>query len=90
MQVLNKILLSESTQHVHEVAKVLYRELHRMIAYSENDFFDVKCVMEYLNKVSMVQDVVEKDETNRIVEFLKQKCKEKRTSSFLIDELAST
>ena len=70
MQVLNKILLSESTQHAHEVAKVLYRELHRMIEYSNNDFFDVKYVMEYLNKVSMVQDIVEKDETNRIVEFL--------------------
>ena len=70
MQVLNKILLSESTQNAHEVAKVLYRELHRMIEYSNNDFFDVKYVMEYLNKVSIVQDIVEKDETNRIVEFL--------------------
>lgn len=80
MQILNKILLSESTQHVHKVAKDLYSELHRMIAESD-DFCDAKFVMEYLKEVCMVQNFVEKDKTDRIVEILKQKCKEKSTAS---------
>jgi len=80
VQILNKILLDESTHHVHEVAKDLYKDVHKVIvdcAIANNEYFEVKFVMEYLKEISTVADLgLDKDTTSSLVSMLKQKCKE--------------